>query len=54
MSENKKKYAFWLEPSLMEEMESMLGEANATSKGDFVRQPPVSALRTGERGSFRA
>ena len=23
-------------------------------KGDFVRQPPVSALRTGERGSFRA
>ena len=38
MSENKKKYAFWLEPSLMEEMESMLGEANATSKGDFVRQ----------------
>lgn len=38
MSENKKKYAFWLEPSLVEEMESMLGEANATSKGDFVRQ----------------
>ena len=38
MSENKKKYVFWLESSLVEEMESMLGEANATSKGDFVRQ----------------
>ena len=38
MSENKKKYAFWLEPSLVVEMESMLTEANATSKGDFVRQ----------------
>lgn len=38
MSENKKKYAYWLEPSLVEEMESMLTEANATSKGDFVRQ----------------
>jgi len=38
MSENKKKYAFWLEPSLVEEMEGMLTEANATSKGDFVRQ----------------
>ena len=38
MSENKQKYAYWLEPSLVGEMESMLTEANATSKGDFVRQ----------------
>ena len=38
MSENKKKYAYWLEPSLVEEMESMLTDANATSNGDFVRQ----------------
>ena len=38
MSENKKKYVYWLEPSLVEEMEDMLTEANATSKGDFVRQ----------------
>jgi len=38
MSENKQKYAYWLEPSLVTEMESMLTEANATSKGDFVRQ----------------
>ena len=38
MSENKQKYAYWLEPSLVLEMENMLIEANATSKGDFVRQ----------------
>jgi len=38
MSENKKKQAYWLEPSLVLEMENMLEEANATSKGDFVRQ----------------
>jgi hypothetical protein len=38
MSENKRKYAYWLEPSLVEDMETMLKEANATSKGDFVRQ----------------
>ena len=38
ISENKKKYAFWLEPSLVDDMENMLTEANATSKGDFVRQ----------------
>ena len=37
MNENKKKYAYWLEPSLVEEMENMLTEANATSKSDFVR-----------------
>ena len=38
MSESKQKYAFWLEPSLVSEMENMLTEANATSKSDFVRQ----------------
>ena len=38
MSESKQKYAFWLEPSLVSEMENMLTDANATSKSDFVRQ----------------
>ncbi|MDD4414805.1 MAG: hypothetical protein PHR14_09745 [Oscillospiraceae bacterium] len=38
MKENKKTNTFWLEPSLVEEMESMLTEANAISKSDFVRQ----------------
>ena len=38
MKENKEKYSYWLEPSLVEEMAGMLGEANATSKGDFVRK----------------
>ena len=38
MSEKKKKYAYWLEPSLVEEVEDLLIEANAISKGDFVRQ----------------
>ena len=36
MSENKKKYAYWMKPSLVEEMSEMLDEANATSKSDFV------------------
>lgn len=34
--ENKKKYAYYMRPSLVQEMETMLGEANATSKSDFV------------------
>ena len=34
--ENKKKYAYYMRPSLVQEMESMLDEANATSKSDFV------------------
>ena len=38
MSENKKKYAYWMKPSLVEEMYEMLDEANATSKSDFVCQ----------------
>lgn len=38
MSENKKKYAYWMKPSLVEEMSEMLDEANATSKSDFVCQ----------------
>ena len=37
MSENKKKHAYWLEPSLDEEMGYMLPKANATSKSEFVR-----------------
>ena len=34
--ENKKKYAYYMRPSLVKEMENMLDEANATSKSDFV------------------
>ena len=37
MSENKKKHAYWLEPSLDAEIGYMLTEANATSKSEFVR-----------------
>ena len=36
MKDKKQKYAYWLRPSLVAEMESMLEEANATSKSDFV------------------
>lgn len=38
MSENKKKYAYWMKPSMVEEITEMLDEANATSKSDFVCQ----------------
>lgn len=38
MSENKKKYAYWMKPSLVEEITEMLDDANATSKSDFVCQ----------------
>ncbi len=34
MSENKKKYAYWMKPSMVEEITEML----ATSKSDFVCQ----------------
>lgn len=38
MEDKKQKYAYWLRPSQVAEMESMLYEANATSKSDFVTQ----------------
>lgn len=38
MEDKKQKYAYWLRPSLVMEVESMLEEANATSKSDFVTQ----------------
>ena len=38
MSKNKKKYAYWMKPSMVEEMTEMLDTANATSKSDFVCQ----------------
>ena len=34
--ENKKKYVYYMQPSMSDEMELMLGEANATSKSDFI------------------
>lgn len=37
-NDNKKKYAYWMRPPLVTEMESMLGEANADSKSEFVCQ----------------
>ena len=36
MSENKKKYAYWMRPSMVAEIEKMMPEANAKSKSDFV------------------
>ncbi len=36
MSEKKQKYAYWMRPSMVAEIEEMLPAANATSKGDFV------------------
>ena len=38
MNENKKKYAYWMKLSLVEEISEILDEANATSKSDFVCQ----------------
>lgn len=38
MEDKKRKQSYWLRPSLVLEMESMLGEANAKSKSDFVTQ----------------
>lgn len=38
MEDKKQKYAYWLKPSLVMEMESMLDDANATSKSDFITQ----------------
>lgn len=34
----KKKYAYWMKPSMVEEITEMLDTANATSKSDFVCQ----------------
>ena len=36
MSEKKQKYAYWMRPSMVAEIEEMLPAANATSKGDFI------------------
>ena len=36
MGEKKQKYAYWMRPSMVAEIERMLDSANATSKGDFV------------------
>lgn len=41
MSENKKKYAYWMKPSMVEEITEMLDTANATSKSDFVCQAVI-------------
>ena len=36
MTENKKKYAYWMRPSMVAEIEEMIPEANSKSKSDFV------------------
>ena len=36
MTENKKKYAYWMRPSMVAEIEEIMPDANATSKSDFV------------------
>ena len=37
MSEKMQKYAYWMYPSMVREIEEMMPEANATSKTEFVR-----------------
>ena len=49
MSENKKKYAYWMKPSMVEEMTEMLDTANATSKSDFVCQAVLHRLSSSEK-----
>ena len=36
MEENKKKYAYWMKPSMVAEIEASLDLANVKSKGEFV------------------
>ena len=36
MTENKKKYAYWMRPTMVAEIEKMIPDANAASKSDFV------------------
>lgn len=36
MTENKKKYAYWMRPSMVDEIEAMLPDANVKSKGEFA------------------
>lgn len=38
MEENKKKYAYWMKPSMVAEIEASLELANVRSKGEFVCQ----------------
>ena len=38
LKDKKQKYAYWMRPSLVDEMTEMLESANATSKSDFVCQ----------------
>lgn len=37
MKENKKKWAYWMTPSMVDEIQKMVDEGYAKSKGDFVR-----------------
>ena len=38
MTEKKQKYAYWMRPSMVAEIEEMLCDANAESKSEFVCQ----------------
>ena len=38
MTEKKKKYAYWMRPSMVAEIEEMMYDANAGSKSEFVCQ----------------
>ena len=38
MIENKKKYAYWMRPSMVEEIEEMMPYADADSKSEFVNK----------------
>ncbi len=37
MKENKKKWAYWMTPSMVDEIQKMVDEGHAKSKGDLVR-----------------
>jgi Arc/MetJ-type ribon-helix-helix transcriptional regulator len=37
MKENKKKWGYWMTPSMVDEIQKMVDEGHAKSKGDFVR-----------------
>lgn len=57
MTENKKKYAYWMYPSLVEEMEEILKDANADSKSEFVTQAVrfyIGYLRQGKNVDYLA
>ncbi len=55
MKENKKKWAYWMTPSMVDEIQKMVDEGHAKSKGDFVRDAVdfyLNYLKTQENLDF--